>query len=107
MGRRNNSKARTNNKKRTYKKDERANPRCESKEGTKRDEYQGDTMNDISWYSRYPNLLVAAGSFPFPYRPGMTIQTNSASATTQRTSTMPGNDGNGLDAIFGYKSERN
>lgn len=29
--------------------------------------------NDIAWYSRNPNLLVAAGSFPFPNRPGMSV----------------------------------
>lgn len=29
--------------------------------------------NDISWYSRYPNLLAAAGSFPYPYKPGMSV----------------------------------
>lgn len=29
--------------------------------------------NDISWYSRNPNLLVAAGSFPYPNRPGMSL----------------------------------
>lgn len=32
-----------------------------------------EAMNDISWYSRNPNLLLAAGSFPYPYRPGMDI----------------------------------
>lgn len=31
------------------------------------------SLNDISWYSRNPNLLQAAGSFPFPYRPGMNL----------------------------------
>lgn len=29
--------------------------------------------NDISWYSHYPDLLVAAASIPFPYRPGMNL----------------------------------
>lgn len=29
--------------------------------------------NDVSWYSRNPALLVAAGSIPFPYRPGMVL----------------------------------
>lgn len=28
-------------------------------------------VNDISWYSRFPELLVAAASLPFPYKPGM------------------------------------
>lgn len=30
--------------------------------------------NDISWYSRNPNLLAAAASFPYPYRPGMMLR---------------------------------
>lgn len=29
--------------------------------------------NDISWYSRNPNLLAAAASIPYPYRAGMNI----------------------------------
>lgn len=29
--------------------------------------------NDVSWYARNPLLLRAAGSIPFPYRPGMTV----------------------------------
>lgn len=55
-----------------------------------------DARNDISWYSRNPNLLVGAGSFPFPYRPGMTIKNlgtpDAASATTprQRQTIIPG-----------------
>lgn len=32
---------------------------------------QTGSLNDISWYSRNPQLLLAAGSFPYPYRPGM------------------------------------
>lgn len=32
-----------------------------------------DKLNDISWYSRNPKLLQAAGSFPYPYRPGMAL----------------------------------
>lgn len=32
---------------------------------------EGD--NDLSWYSKYPQLLVAGGSFPYPYRPGMEL----------------------------------
>lgn len=31
------------------------------------------SLNDISWYSRYPSLLQAAASIPFPNRPGMTV----------------------------------
>lgn len=29
--------------------------------------------NDISWYTRYPDLLQAAAQFPYPYRPGMDL----------------------------------
>lgn len=36
-------------------------------------ERRNGSENDISWYSKYPNLLLAAGSFPYPYRPGMQI----------------------------------
>lgn len=31
-------------------------------------------QNDISWYSRNPNLLAAASNFPFPYRAGMSVE---------------------------------
>lgn len=50
--------------------------------------------NDISWYTRYPNLLQAAGSFPYPYRPGMTINLGSIEVSStksiQRQFTIPG-----------------
>lgn len=29
--------------------------------------------NDISWYSRYPNLLLGAGQFPYPNKPGSLV----------------------------------
>lgn len=29
--------------------------------------------NSIEWFSRYPNLLLAAGSIPYPYKPGMRL----------------------------------
>lgn len=32
------------------------------------------SLNDISWYTRNPILTQTAGSFPFPYRPGMGVQ---------------------------------
>lgn len=38
------------------------------------------SSNDISWYSKYPNLLVGAGSFPYPNRPGMSMHAGSISA---------------------------
>lgn len=52
-------------------------------------------INDIGWYSRYPNLLVASGAFPYPYRPGMSLplgdfaQTGSTSIG-KRTENIPG-----------------
>lgn len=51
------------------------------------------SLNDISWYTRYPNLLQAAGSFPFPYRPGMVVPTGTirlGSTTTPTTMPYPG-----------------
>lgn len=45
--------------------------------------------NDISWYSRYPNLLVAAGSFPYPYRPGSTMQLGQVTDTAATPKTYP------------------
>lgn len=57
--------------KRPYQKDR--NP---GNDETNRD---GDKMgydaarNDISWYTRYPNLSIASAQFPFPYRPGMKV----------------------------------
>lgn len=36
-----------------------------------RDYSRDKGRNDISWYTKNPELLVAAGSFPYPYRPGM------------------------------------
>lgn len=35
--------------------------------------FKGDARNDVSWYNRNPNLLLAAGSFPYPNRPGMVV----------------------------------
>lgn len=30
-------------------------------------------MNDVSWYTRNPNLSVASASLPYPWRPGMSM----------------------------------
>lgn len=51
-----------------------------------------DAKNDISWYSRYPELLVAAGSFPYPYRPGMKLDlgTLSTNPAVKREFVIPG-----------------
>lgn len=43
-----------------------------------KDDAQSTADNDVSWYTKYPNLLVAAGSFPYPYRPGMLINVGKA-----------------------------
>lgn len=51
--------------------------------------------NDVSWYAKYPNLLQAAGSFPYPYRPGMdltlgsVLTQDSAGTTTTQVSRFP------------------
>lgn len=48
-------------------------------------------VNDISWYARNPELLAAAGAFPYPYRPGMSLDMgtyalpDNASTTNNRT----------------------
>lgn len=39
----------------------------------KRQEAKSEGMNDITWYSRNPELLAAAARIPFPYKPGMQI----------------------------------
>lgn len=39
----------------------------------KRQETKTEGMNDITWYSRNPELLAAAARIPFPYKPGMSI----------------------------------
>lgn len=48
-----------------------------------------NSFNDISWYSRNPNLLLAAGSFPYPYRPGMSIPLGSITYPTGKLGTQP------------------
>lgn len=44
--------------------------------------------NDISWYSRNPELLVAAGNFPYPYRPGMEMDFGSTAGILKDDSTI-------------------
>lgn len=41
--------------------------------------------NDLSWYTRYPNLLQAAASLPFPVRPGMFVPMGKANDPTDNT----------------------
>lgn len=50
--------------------------------------------NDVSWYSKNPNLLVAAASFPYPNRPGMQVRlgnyTNDSGTTYNADYSVPG-----------------
>lgn len=51
------------------------------------------SLNDISWYSKYPELLRAAASIPTPNRPGMSVPvgyTVSDQNTNIFTYTIPG-----------------
>lgn len=69
-GKRNNK--RGGNKWNKDKRDDRRNRDAES--NTKMDRTSDmDATNDVSWYSRNPELLIAAGQFPYPYRPGMSL----------------------------------
>lgn len=53
-----------------------------------REDESQSARNDISWYSRNPNLLIAAGSFPFPNRPGMEITFTKPYITPGTTDTV-------------------
>lgn len=49
--------------------------------------------NDMSWYSRYPNLLAATARIPFPYRPGMQLPmyvSENPSGTVSKSKPIPG-----------------
>lgn len=51
------------------------------------------SLNDFSWYDRYPQLLDAAGRFPFPYKPGMEFKPGTiitGSGSTKSTITPQG-----------------
>lgn len=48
----------------------RKDPPCER---TSDDRTKG--VNDLSWYTKYPNLSAASASLPFPNRPGMSLAT--------------------------------
>lgn len=45
----------------------------------------GKGSNDVSWYARYPSLLAAAASFPYPYRPGMVVPLGAYNSTTVKS----------------------
>lgn len=41
--------------------------------------------NSIEWFSRYPNLLLAAGSIPYPYKPGMVLPLGKIKSTPEQS----------------------
>lgn len=45
--------------------------------------------NSIEWYSRYPNLLLGAGSIPYPYKPGMLLPVGELIADPSSTTDDP------------------
>lgn len=61
------------------------------------------SLNDISWYSRNPDLLMAAGSFPYPYRPGMTVPDVGVSTMVNGSGAVVTGDSDGLQipGVFG------
>lgn len=69
-------------------KEEGRRPSGKRKGCAKDERYEEDRPrnNDLSWYSRNPSLLVAAASFPYPYRPGMSVPSN----TSGNPFTIPG-----------------
>lgn len=56
-------------RKRTTKRRRDDKERFEDKQN--RNQGMSNSSNDVSWYSRNPQLLMAAGQIPYPYRPGM------------------------------------
>lgn len=47
------------------------------------------SLNDISWYNRYPELLTAASRIPFPWRPGMTMDFGTITSSGASPKTLP------------------
>lgn len=73
----------TNNAKTKRFKSKRDDTKCEQSED--RSDARARGANDISWYTKYPELLSAAANIPFPYRPGMKLPAyagNSINSTT-------------------------
>lgn len=83
-------------RKRNLRKDERCErtDRYERRDGENRDkEGKSSGYNDVSWYTRYPNLSLATANFPFPNRPGMEVPLGSitdGTNTFQSTMYVPG-----------------
>lgn len=53
-------------------------------------ETQNSGTNTFDWLNRYPQLSVAVGSLPFPYRPGMAAPFGSTGSGTSYTFRVPG-----------------
>lgn len=66
---------------------DRRNDRKDSDRYEQRDTQKG-APNDVSWYTKYPNLSVASAQFPFPYRPGMSVNLGNPSKVME--SKIPG-----------------
>lgn len=51
------------------------------------------SLNDLSWYNKYPLILEAGARLPFPYRPGMSIsrgRVQFGSVTQEQGDVIPG-----------------
>ena len=48
------------------------------------------SLNDISWYNKYPELLNASAQVPFPYRPGMPMDFTSLDLASDYQYVIPG-----------------
>lgn len=69
------------------------NRRSDFNSASKRDSRTSDSdgmsgLNDFSWYSKYPSLLNAAASLPYPYRPGMNLPMGSMRGAQTNASTV-------------------
>lgn len=64
-----------NNSNPSSRRSNRADREAQSEVAPVKDTERNNTFggNSIEWYSRYPNLLMAAGSIPYPYKPGMDL----------------------------------
>lgn len=91
---RKNGNSKSNNKKKGARRQSTKRPDYSDKyERSANDSYrsgrESDPMNDVSWYTKYMNLIEASAKFPFPYRPGMQLPVYEVNgATTQQN--IPG-----------------
>lgn len=78
MARNNGKNFKSNDKKKFYKNDRSVNDRQTKSDSLRNNEGRtnGDklsSLNDVSWYKRYPELLEASARIAFPNRPGMAV----------------------------------